>query len=41
VTDPVTIGAVLALVVAIALVAAIAHARRALGIDPLRALRYE
>jgi predicted permease len=40
-TDPLTLTAVLLLMIAIALLAAIAPSRRAAGIDPLRALRYE
>jgi predicted permease len=39
--DALTIAAVAVLMVAIALVAAIAPSRRAAGVDPLRALRYE
>jgi putative ABC transport system permease protein len=39
--DPLTMAAVVAAVVAIALVAAILPARRAVGVDPMTALRYE
>jgi predicted permease len=39
--DAMTIAAVVVLMVGVALIAAIAPARRAAGVDPLRALRYE
>jgi putative ABC transport system permease protein len=39
--DPLTMAAVVAAVVAIALLAAILPARRAIGVDPMTALRYE
>jgi putative ABC transport system permease protein len=39
--DPVTLGAVAALLIAVALVASVAPARRAARIDPLAALRHE
>ncbi len=39
--DPLTMAAVVAAVVAIALLAAILPARRAVGVDPMTALRYE
>ncbi|HZC42696.1 MAG TPA: FtsX-like permease family protein, partial [Acidobacteriaceae bacterium] len=39
--DPLTMAAVVAAVIAIALLAAILPARRAIGVDPMTALRYE